>query len=101
MLIASEANSHRERVALTLKVILFGPTSLGDNKTRSGPKSAGTKWGLRRVTPGAIALAAVLVILFVVICLIQTDQILPVGSISVVPGQGLFAGWSEKRDDVR
>jgi hypothetical protein len=48
-----------------LKVLLFGPSSLqvqedGNGKT-SGPKPAWIKWGLRMVTPGAIAFAAILV----------------------------------------
>ena len=47
--------------AQTLKVILFGPSSLSDNGTHSGPKPAGVKWKLNEVTPGAIAFAAVLV----------------------------------------
>lgn len=42
--------------------MLFGPSSIQTKeKTRSGPKAAGTKWGLREVTPGAIAFAAILV----------------------------------------
>jgi hypothetical protein len=45
-----------------LKVIMFGPSSLVEAKwTRSGPASTGTKWGIDKITPGAIALAAILV----------------------------------------
>ena len=45
-----------------LKVVLFGPSSLhGVAGKASGPKAAGIKWGLREVTPGAIAFAAVMV----------------------------------------
>ena len=44
-----------------LKVILFGPLSLGDGGTQSGPKPAGIKWNLSKITPGAIAFAAILV----------------------------------------
>ncbi|KAF9642036.1 hypothetical protein BDM02DRAFT_3080219, partial [Thelephora ganbajun] len=44
-----------------LKVILFGPSSLADSGMHSGPKPAGIKWKLCEVTPGAIALAAILV----------------------------------------
>jgi hypothetical protein len=47
-----------------LKVMLFGPSSLQpvetDGKT-SGPKPAAIKWGVRRVTAGAIAFAAIIV----------------------------------------
>jgi len=41
--------------------MLFGPTSLADDKTHSGPKPYGIKWKLTETTPGAIALAAVVV----------------------------------------
>jgi hypothetical protein len=45
-----------------LKVILFGPSSLqGGAGKSSGPRPAGIKWGLSEVTPGAVALAAILV----------------------------------------
>ena len=45
-----------------LKVVLLGPSSLqGVAGKSSGPKAAGIKWGLREVTPGAIAFAAVMV----------------------------------------
>jgi hypothetical protein len=41
---------------------MFGPSSLVEAKsTRSGPTSTGTKWGIDKITPGAIALAAILV----------------------------------------
>ena len=41
--------------------MLFGPTSISDAKTTSGPKPYGIKWKLRETTPGAIALAAIVV----------------------------------------
>jgi hypothetical protein len=42
--------------------VLFGPSSLQEGSgKRSGPKSAGTKWEIREVTPGAIAFAAIMV----------------------------------------
>jgi hypothetical protein len=44
-----------------LKVTLFGATSIQTNKANTGPKPAGVKWDLSEVTPGAIALAAILV----------------------------------------
>ena len=44
-----------------LKVVLFGPSSLGTQKSVPGPKPAGKKWGLKCVTPKAIAFAAILV----------------------------------------
>ena len=44
-----------------LKVILFGPSSLGDPKSVPGPIPAGRKWGLKCITPEAIAFAAILV----------------------------------------
>jgi hypothetical protein len=45
-----------------LKVVLFGPSSLHENPGKiSGPKPAGIRWGLREVTPGAIAFAAIMV----------------------------------------
>jgi len=44
-----------------LKVMLFGPTSISDDKPCSGPKLYGIKWNLTETTPGAIALAAVVV----------------------------------------
>ena len=49
--------------AQVLQVILFGPSSLQGGYTgkASGPKPAGAKWGLRKITPGAIAFAAILV----------------------------------------
>ena len=47
--------------AQVLKVILFGRSSLENNGRSSGPTPSGVKWGLTEVTPGAIALAAVIV----------------------------------------
>jgi hypothetical protein len=45
-----------------LKLLFFGPSSLqAGNENRPGPKAAGTKWEIREVTPGAIALAAIMV----------------------------------------
>ena len=44
-----------------LKVVLFGPSSLGSQKSVSGPIPAGKRWGLKCVTPEAIAFAAILV----------------------------------------
>ena len=40
---------------------MFGPSSLGDGGTQSGPKPAGIKWNLSKITPGAITFAAILV----------------------------------------
>ena len=49
----------------TLKVVLFGPSSLQENARKtSGPKPAGIRWELREVTPGAIAFAAIMVSFF-------------------------------------
>ena len=44
-----------------LKVILFGVKSLTPKGARSGPRPAVVRWGLHEITPGAIALAAILV----------------------------------------
>ncbi|KAF9783984.1 hypothetical protein BJ322DRAFT_988718, partial [Thelephora terrestris] len=44
-----------------LKVIFFGRSSLEGNGKSSGPTPSGVKWGLSEVTPGTIALAAVIV----------------------------------------
>ena len=44
-----------------LKVILYGPSSLKGGLKCPGPKAAGTRWGLTKTTPGAIALAAIIV----------------------------------------
>ena len=41
--------------------MLFGPAALTSNKTQSGPKPYGVKWQLTETTPGAIALAAIVV----------------------------------------
>jgi hypothetical protein len=51
---------HTDR-AQVLKVILFGPSSIAETPGNTGPKPAGVKWGLGEVTPGTIALAAILV----------------------------------------
>ena len=70
-----------------LKVILFGPSSIKgvDGKT-SGPKPAGIRWGLREVTPGAIAFAAILVsIPLVVMCILFTYRLPPLGPVFCVP----------------
>lgn len=67
--------------------MLFGPSSLeeGDGKT-SGPKPKGTRWGIREVTPGAIAFAAILVsVYFVVMFFVHTYQTPPTGSVFCVP----------------
>ena len=43
-------------------MLFFGPSSLGEKRgKKSGPKPCAISWGLREVTPGAIALAAILV----------------------------------------
>lgn len=47
--------------AQVLKVIFFGRSSLENNGKSSGPTPSGVKWGLSEVTPGTIALAAVIV----------------------------------------
>ena len=47
--------------AQVLKIILFGRSSLENNGRSSGPTPSGVKWGLSEVTPGAIALAAIIV----------------------------------------
>ena len=43
-----------------LKSILFGPSSLNYKKPPS-PATQGKIWGVKRITPGAIAFMAVLV----------------------------------------
>ncbi|KAF9790700.1 hypothetical protein BJ322DRAFT_988395, partial [Thelephora terrestris] len=43
-----------------LKAMLLGPTSVGSKSTqRSGPKGNAHSWGLRSITPGSLAMAAV------------------------------------------
>ena len=44
--------------------MLFGPSSLDEVPSKSGRKPLGTRWKIREVTPGAIALAAILVSIF-------------------------------------
>jgi hypothetical protein len=45
-----------------LKAMLRGPTSVGSASTqRSGPKGSAHTWDLKSITPGCIAMAAVVV----------------------------------------
>jgi len=52
---------------------MFGPSSLTSSGKPSGPHPTGTKWGLSEVTPGAIALAAMLVSAPLVMYFTPTD----------------------------
>jgi hypothetical protein len=53
---------HSQLLEQILKMILLGPSSLDSTSTvRSGPKGYAHQWELKSVTPGSIAMAAVVV----------------------------------------
>ena len=67
-----------------LRVMLFGPSSLS-KKRPSGPTSNGVRWGVREATPGMIALAAMIVSVYLLHFSNIGAQFWSVGSLPALP----------------